>query len=78
MTIDLEPIPSHKKAKKRKDRTAEVNGDREDASDEREERKKSGRRKERMEGGLLSMVHSHFSLSPRILADTDAIRYHYR
>jgi len=58
MTIDIEPIPSHKKVnKKRNDRT-EVIGDREDAVDETEERKKRRKKeKKREKEGAIDDTH---------------------
>lgn len=65
MTLDVEPISSHKKvSRKRKDKTDEVTGDREDA-DEREERKKRRKkeRKREKEGAIDGALP--FSLSSR-------------
>ena len=63
MTIDVEPIPSHKK--KRKDRTAEVvTGDLEDAAEnERGERKRRKKERKREKEGAIDGALS-ISLSP--------------
>ena len=63
MTIDIEPTPSHKKAKKRKDRTAEFTGGHEDASDEREERKRRRKNEKKREEGA---IDGALSFSPLI------------
>lgn len=65
MTLDVEPISSHKKAsRKRKDKTDELSCDRND-TDEREERKKRRKkeRKREKEGAIDGALP--FSHSPR-------------